>query len=685
MSEPVPFSRPESIEPGPILVLAATGGDIDDARAMLAAAGIAVCACPDVAALAAALDETAGAVLMADEAFTEDDLATLAERLDNQGPWSDLPFMVLAGGDRSARQTPDSARFPAQLGNVVFLDRPADARALVSAARAALRARSRQRAVRDEVAWRALADSEARLRLALDAAQAGTFDWVMATGGLRWNARMCAVWGVPPTATVTVGTFLAGLHVDDVARVNAAVAQALDPAGDGRLAVEHRVINRLDHAQRWVEARGQVRFEAGRPTRMIGTIMDVTDRKRAEEQLRRLTEELEATVAEEVAARQAAQARAAHAERMQALGQLAGGVAHDFNNVLQAIEGAAGLIASRPDDRPRVERYAAMVLGAADRGNAITRRLLAFARRDQLEARPLPATDLLESVQEMLQHTLGSAVEVRLSVADGLPDLLVDRGQLETALVNLATNARDAMPAGGVLTLSADAEAAADMAAAACSDPGSDTYVRLSVADTGVGIPRDVLQRVTEPFFTTKPTGAGTGLGLAMVKRFAVQSGGALAIESTPGLGTTVRLWLPAAAGVAPRLVANLPNADAAPPLRVLVVDDDDLVRETMCGVLEDRGFSVVGAASGAEALALLAEGEPPDVLVSDLVMPEMDGLSLVNAARQRWPHMPAILVTGYADRGVTGTDGVCSVLRKPLTGKDLADAIARAKSERPG
>jgi signal transduction histidine kinase len=685
--EPAPRAQPDAAEPGPVLVLGPAAADINDARTMLAADGIAVRVCADVTALAAALDETAGAVLMADEAVTENDLATLANRLDIQAPWSDLPFMVLAGGDRATRQAPDPRCLCAWLGNVVFLDRRPDALALVSAARAALRARGRQKAVRDEVAWRALADSEARLRMALDGARTGTFDWIIATGALRWNARMYATWGIPANSKATVETFLSGLHPDDAARVEVAVAHALDPAGDGQLAVEHRVINRLDHTQRWVEVRGQVRFEAGRPTRMIGTMTDVTDRRHAEERLRRLTEDLEATVAEEVAAREAAHGRAAHAERMQALGQLAGGVAHDFNNVLQAIEGAAGLIEARPDDHARVERYARMVLGAADRGNAITRRLLAFARRDQLEARPLPATDLLESVREMLQHTLGSAVEVRLSVADGLPDLLVDRGQLETALINLATNARDAMPAGGVLTLSADAEAATDTAVAESGGgvvAGSDTYVRLSVTDTGIGIPRDVLQRVTEPFFTTKPTGAGTGLGLAMVKRFAVQSGGTLAIESTPALGTTVRLWLPAVAGVAPRRVASLPEPEPAVPLRVLVVDDDELVRETMCGVLEDRGFSVAAAASGAEALALLAVGEPPDVLVSDLVMPGMDGLSLVSAARQRWPHMPAILVTGYADRGVTGTDGVCSVLRKPLTGKELADAIGRATSERP-
>jgi PAS domain S-box-containing protein len=495
---------------------------------------------------------------------------------------------------------------------------------------------------------------------------------------------MYAVWGIAATKMVTVETLLGGIHPDDTVRVESALAAALDPAGDSRFAVEFRVINRQDHAQRWVEAHARVRFEAGRPTRVIGTATDVTDRRRAEERLHRLSEELEATVAEEVAARQAAQSRAAHAERMQALGQLAGGVAHDFNNVLQAIEGAAGLIASRPEDRQRVERYTRMILGAADRGNSITRRLLAFARRDQLEARPLPADEVLESVREMLQHTLGSLVEVRLAVADGLPDLLADRGQLETALVNLATNARDAMPGGGVLTLTADAEATTEGVAA---NGGTDTlapaesYVRLSVTDNGVGIPRDVLQRVTEPFFTTKPTGAGTGLGLAMVKRFTVQSGGALAIESTPGEGTTVRLWLPAVASVAPLRAAGLPQPDAMQRLRVLVVDDDELVRETMCGVLEDRGFSVAAAGSGAEALALLAVGEPPDVLVSDLVMPEMDGLSLVSAARQRWPHMPAILVTGYADRGIAGAEGVCSVLRKPLTGKDLAEAIARATS----
>jgi len=291
---------------------------------------------------------------------------------------------------------------------------------------------------------------------------------------------------------------------------------------------------------RWMRARAAPLLGAdGRPARWYGTTEDVDDRVRAQEalqvseaRLRLLTEDLEARVAAEVQAREAAQAALHQSQRMEALGKLATGVAHDFNNVLQAVGGSLSLILRSPADVARVQRVAAMARDAVARGAAITGRMLSLARRADLHAGPVDAAALLNGLQVVLQHTLGGGVQVQVDVPPGLPPLLADRGQLETVLINLATNARDAMPRGGTLHLSARAEGG---------------QVLIEAADTGDGMAPDVLARAREPFFTTKPPGVGTGLGLALAHGFAEQSGGLLRIGSTPGLGTVVTLVLPAA------------------------------------------------------------------------------------------------------------------------------------------
>ena len=267
---------------------------------------------------------------------------------------------------------------------------------------------------------------------------------------------------------------------------------------------------------------------------MVGLNIDITASRETEAALRRLTEELEARVRAEVAAREVVQKRAAHGERLQALGQLAGGIAHDFNNVLQAIAGAVGLIERNPADEAGVRRLARLAIEATGRGAGITGRLLAFGRRADLHAESLDAADLLAGVREVLTHTLGAGIEVEVRAAAGLPSLLADKGQLETVLINFAANARDAMPKGGLLVLAAAAEAVSPEGPVHAAGLPPGRYLRLSVADTGAGMDAATLVRATEPFFTTKGVGIGTGLGLSMAKGFAEQSGGALNIESTP-------------------------------------------------------------------------------------------------------------------------------------------------------
>jgi PAS domain S-box-containing protein len=371
----------------------------------------------------------------------------------------------------------------------------------------------------------------------------------------------------------------------------------------------------------------------------------------------------------------------AQAQKVQALGQLASGIAHDFNNILQAVSGAAMLIERRPEDHDRTRRLAHTAIDAAARGASITQRLLSFVRRGEVRTDVIAIAELLASVREVLAHTLGTGITVRDVVPSAVPPVMADRGQLETALVNLGTNARDAMRDGGTLTLAAAAEhvAAGDRHPAGLA-PGD--YVRLSVADTGTGMDAATLARTTEAFFTTKPPGEGTGLGLAMVKSFAEQSGGALSIVSTQGVGTTVVFWLRQAVADAARTPPDeaAGRVTVAAPSRVLLVDDDDLVRETLAAQLEDAGFATLVAANGTEALALIEAGEVINALVSDLSMPGLNGVVTIQRARALRPGLPCFLLTGYVgERAALAADDAFTLVRKPVGGRLLAARIEAA------
>jgi signal transduction histidine kinase/CheY-like chemotaxis protein len=360
----------------------------------------------------------------------------------------------------------------------------------------------------------------------------------------------------------------------------------------------------------------------------------------------------EGRVRREVAAREQAQARAAHAERMRALGELAGGVAHDINNILQVVSGSAARIERRPENALDVARHAGRIQEAVDRGSAISRRLLAFARRDALREDSIDATALLAEVGELLADVIGPSINIRIAAPDVAGSVLADRRQLETVLLNLATNARDAMPDGGELTISATRISLDEACEARRLARGR--YLRLAVADTGVGIQPQDLSRVAEPFFTTKPRGKGTGLGLSMAKGFAEQSGGALEIESQPGRGTTVTLWLPETEAAAPQPASDVTASDSAAAVhgaagrRVLVVDDDEQVREGLMSTLQDAGFVTLGAEDARAALGCLDAGARLDAVITDFSMPGLNGLDLIHAAHARRPGLPAILLTGY-------------------------------------
>jgi CheY-like chemotaxis protein len=286
----------------------------------------------------------------------------------------------------------------------------------------------------------------------------------------------------------------------------------------------------------------------------------------------------------------------------------------------------------------------------------------------------MATAEVLEGLHEVLTYTLGSSIKVRTTLAPGLPPLLADRGQLETALVNLGTNARDAMPAGGVLTISAKpVSVMPGESHPAELSPGA--YVRIDVSDTGTGMDATVLARAIEPFFTTKPQGQGTGLGLALVKGFTEQSGGGMTINSTLGAGTTVSLWLRQATanvlqGPSKASRGKRPEASSA---RILVVDDDDLVRETVTALLEGAGFRVAAAACGADGVALIETGNAPDALLCDLSMPGMNGIDTIKRARELLPGLPCFLLTGYAgERAALENGDAFTLLRKPISASAL-------------
>jgi signal transduction histidine kinase/ActR/RegA family two-component response regulator/HAMP domain-containing protein len=554
---------------------------------------------------------------------------------------------------------------------------------------------NRERALRASEAGREQAEA-ARATRELDWREAqrvghiGSWHLDTATDVLTGSDEFQRIYGLDP-ATQAMPAFRKQRQrfypIESWERIDAAVQQAVETGVGYELDVEAFCgANRI-----WVTIRCETVCDPqGRVIGLRGTVQDITAGKRAEEALRQMNETLEARVREEVAAREVAQARAAQAERLQALGQLAGGIAHDFNNVLQAVEGAVQLIGRHHEDEARVRRLTRLALEATARGASVTRRLLTFSRRSDLRSEAIDPAELLAGLREMLTHTLGAATLVEVRAEAGIPPLLADKGQLATVLVNLATNARDAMPSGGRLTFLAEAESvgSGDPAHPAGLAPGR--YVRLTVADTGMGMDAATLARLGEPFFTTKEPGAGTGLGLPMAKGFVEQSGGALNIESSPGKGTTVTLWLPEAGAEVRASAAASPDvpsaavsgtAEASTSMRLLLVDDEVLVRGLLAEQLENEGFRVLVAASGTEALALLAMGEEVDAVVTDLSMPGMDGLAVIRAAQEFRPGLPAMLLTGYArdhDALAMGAavSGTFALLRKPVRIRELVDRI---------
>ncbi|MFL6765266.1 MAG: response regulator [Sphingomicrobium sp.] len=444
------------------------------------------------------------------------------------------------------------------------------------------------------------------------------------------------------------------LHPEDREKVKQALKARRTT---GKLSIEYRWECADGSYKHFLDQAVLLRDIDGRPVEFAGTIADVSDQRSLESQL-------------------------VQAQKMDAIGQLTGGIAHDFNNLLAAVIGGLSLLDKRAPLEPEQHRILTMTRRAAEQGSELVRRLLAFARRQRLDPSAVDLLSLRDSVSDLITHTLGGLISLEWCLDKRTWTVFADQGQLELALVNLVINARDAMPAGGTVTISAENRHVGDGEL-----PGitAGDYVRLAVRDTGTGISREHLDKVMEPFFTTKEMGKGSGLGLSMVYGFAKQSNGAFRVESEVGSGTTAELWLPRAA-TTPAVKAPVappePQAHEADALRVLLVDDHAEVRSTTAAVLKDQGHDVVEANDGRHALELLRRRDCDfDLLITDYAMPHLSGAGLVREVRLLCPAVPALLITGYAETEmIRDLPSGVETLLKPFTPSVLHAAIARAR-----
>jgi signal transduction histidine kinase len=365
--------------------------------------------------------------------------------------------------------------------------------------------------------------------------------------------------------------------------------------------------------------------------------------------------------------REEALAQVAEMQKLEGLGQLTGGVAHDFNNLLMVVMSNLEMALNRVAEDALLTRWLGRAMEAAARGAALTKRMLAFARRQDLKPESLALSDVVKGMVEMMSHSLDPRVRIAVDLPPDLPPVRIDRNQLELALLNLALNARDAMQNGGRLLIkarTADQPLLPDQLA-----PGS--YVHLSVVDTGVGMDAETLKRASEPFFSTKPTGKGSGLGLSMVHGLMLQSGGAMHIASRPNEGTSVSLWLPVAqAPVLPDEAHDAPDRFVSAARRILLVDDDPLVLAATVDMLRELGHETIETTSAKKALDVLRAGERPDLAILDYAMPEMSGSALADLIHQIYPGLPLLLATGYSERKEAGES--LPRLNKPYTLTEL-------------
>lgn len=653
------------------LVFAPGGRDAEIASAVLVEAGLEAHSCRTLQDLIEALDRGAAFAVITEEALQAGDPAALAGWLSDQQEWSDFPFILLTQRGGGLERNPTASRHLELLGNVTFLERPFHPTTLVSLARSALRGRRRQYEARARL--EDLRESEARYATLFETMDEG----------------FCVI------------RFIDGPHgpLSDFVHVQANAAHERHTGIENAIGKTVRDLV-PDEADGWVEmyrsvllTGNPIRFERKleathrnlelsafrvEPTgrnEVAVLFEDVSAWHKAQNALIELNETLERRVEDAVAERQIANEKLHQAQKLETIGQLTGGVAHDFNNLLTPITGALDLLSHRfGDDDPRMRRLIDGALQSAERARVLVSRLLGFARRQALETKPTNLVALVDGMQDLIRSSIGPTITLEIQSPDDTPPALADANQLELAILNLCVNARDAMPSGGSLTVTIEH--------VACDDGppveiAAGDYVRISVCDSGGGMDAETLSRAVEPFYSTKGMGKGTGLGLSMVHGLAAQLGGAFTLSSEHGSGTRADLYLPVAGVCAADafVSSDRPIPDMR-SLHILLIDDEDVVRFGTAEMLREIGHDVRDVSTGTEALRELQAGLQVDMIITDFMMPGMNGASLAERATRLKPDLPVLVITGYA--GGQLEIGLPQ-LTKPFRHTDLAQAITRA------
>jgi PAS domain S-box-containing protein len=537
-----------------------------------------------------------------------------------------------------------------------------------------------------------LGESDELLELAQEAGRVGIFQWQITTDEVWLSPKFLSLYGLTEFDG-RYATWRECVFREDRIRIDNLIETTFADR-ERELHLEFRIHHGGDGATRWIEARNIVFYDPdGRATRMVGVNVDVTERKRAIMQLHAFTETLEDRVRErtreleaEYEARQKAEEALRQAQKMEAVGQLTGGVAHDFNNLLTIVLGGLEAIGRQIPHLPkspaaeRVARSKDMAMQGVHRAVALTSRLLAFSRQQPLAPIGLDANKLVSGISELLRRTLGERIALETVLAGGLWPTFIDGNQLENALLNLAVNARDAMPDGGKLTIeTANASLDEDYTSTLTEPVAPGQYVQVAVTDTGTGMDAVALEKAFEPFFTTKAVGRGTGLGLSQVYGFVRQSSGHVRIYSELGEGTTVKLYLPRYSGlsrtVQTAVASNAPRAILGEC--ILVVEDDDSLRSHAAEMLHELGYRIIQAPSGAAALSILDGNPQIDLLFTDVVMPgTVNGRSLADEALRKRPKLKVLFTTGYTRNAIVHhgrLDRGIHLLTKPYSFQQLA------------
>ncbi|OCX13890.1 response regulator [Pseudomonas graminis] len=630
------------------IILAPLGRDSQIALTMLQEAGYPAIITHDLTQLCSELMSGAGLAIIADEALRSADINPLLSLLANQPAWSDFPIVLLThhGGPK---QNP-SAHLGKMLGNVTFLERPFHPATLISLVSTAVRGRRRQYEARSRL--EELLESEQRLQHALKAGRLGSWQLDTEFLALECSDITKAHFGWDERDTLSYEDWLSAVHPEDQPRMQSVLQHTLDSGAD--FIIEFRNVW-PDGSVHWMDIRSRaIRARNGRVSLLSGVTSDITERKLAEQQLRRLNETLEQQVEERTSQLRHNEEVLRQSQKMEAVGQLTGGIAHDFNNMLTGIIGSLELLRRRLA-RGRTDDLDGLIdLGvtSANRAAALTHRLLAFSRRQSLDPKPVLMNDLVNSMGELLNRSVNESIRLDMCLDPELWTAEADPNQLESALLNLVLNARDAMPEGGMLMIETFNRRLDRDFTNAYENLLPGDYVVLSVRDTGCGMPENVISRAFDPFFTTKPIGQGTGLGLSMIYGFSKQSHGHVAIESQVGDGTTVQLFLPRYQGAAQQEGPALPNdtPQAREGETILLVEDDPAVRALVSQVLSELGYAYVEAGDAVGAIPILESSQRIDLMISDVGLPGMNGRQLADIGRQLRAELKVLFITGYAE-----------------------------------